>query len=164
MLGCLNMQTSIMRYSYFQGAIRRELFFLNLQHLFALSCLPARNIHNSLISRSENVSLYKVGFFFIESCHFYGFARLRFCLLILPLTVQIYPAVNWEQQVLDDRLTCFHKKRSCECCFDHHFSWVNQVLIWENRTAIYKGKDPSLARPDRHQRLNEVTLWKVLRA
>lgn len=60
MPGCLNTQVAIMRYSYFQGAIRRELFFLNARHLFALTCLPAQNIHYSLISRSENVSLYKV--------------------------------------------------------------------------------------------------------
>lgn len=60
MPGCLNMQAAIMRYIYFQGAIRTELFFLNARHLFALTCLPAQNIHYSLISRSENVSLYKV--------------------------------------------------------------------------------------------------------
>lgn len=58
--GCLNMQAAIMRYSYFQGAIRRELFFLNAQHLFAVTCLPAQNIHYILISRRENVSLCKV--------------------------------------------------------------------------------------------------------
>lgn len=70
------MQASVMRYSYFQVAIRRERFFLNAQHLLALTCLPALNIPYSLVSRSENLSLY-TGVSFIESCHFYTFARLR---------------------------------------------------------------------------------------
>lgn len=147
MPGCLNMQAAIMRYSYFQGAIRRELFFLNARHLFALTCLPAQNIHYSLISRSEIVSLYKL-FRSLNPVILYTFVRLRLCPSIVSLTNQ-YRYVLYKYIQLSTgnnkcwmtELTCFHKKHQCEIVFIIISHGWTRSWFWENKTAIYKGKE-----------------------
>lgn len=134
------MQATMMRYNHFHGTIRREL------HLFALTCLPAQNVQCRLTWGSGNLSLKKV-FLLMESRHL---PKLVFVSLdsVGDKSNSDVPYKYTQLETGNNKcwvtvVTCIQTSIRVKLVSSPWLR-VNRVLVWGSKTAIYKGKDPSL--------------------